>query len=405
MLLQVVTSLDRPTDFCQDYLAARYFWDGMPTYSPVHCWKGVIYDPVTVEYNSHPPASVLFFLPFGLLPRLQANLLFGLLSLLSYLAAGVLLLRELGWFSWRGVTLFLLGSLFWQPFTLSEQLLNFSQVLLVLLAVAWLLERRGHPRAAGIVLGIASLLKIWPGLLLVGAAITQRWRLALAGVGTIVAGGLVSLLIFGSSSYATYLWVIAPNERVWLPGGGNVSLVGAITRPFVGYGDILPIVPNWGALSLHQAVLLGEGVAGVLLALLLGLIWRWWSKHGASWLVVQALLLTASLLLFPLTWAHGLLLLVFVGALLVLAVREAAVPRWWRTLLAGSLLPLVEPGWTLALPLWVQASPAWAQLLIALPTVGLLGLLALLAYLLYASKQGQLQHSGAGLDCPSQTSF
>src|SRR5262249_20582791 len=143
-------------------------------------------------------------LPFGLLPRMPAYIFWGLMCLLCYLVTGYLLLREVGWLSLRGTALFVFASLCWPVFRGAEQFQNLPQLTTLLLVVAWLLERRGHTRWAGGILGVASLLKIWPAVFLASALIRRRMQLACTGGLTLLLGTLLTLPFLGPEAYGTY---------------------------------------------------------------------------------------------------------------------------------------------------------------------------------------------------------
>jgi hypothetical protein len=165
MLQQTVTAGQKATDFCQDYLAARNVLQGMPPYSPLLTSPNAHLCLPPLNYDSHPPFSELLVLPLGLLPRAAASLLWLLLVLACYFATGALLLKALGWWTVRGAALFVVGSLFWTPFGGSLDAQNYSEILMLLVLGSWLLERKGHTGWAGVALGLAALLKIWPLLL------------------------------------------------------------------------------------------------------------------------------------------------------------------------------------------------------------------------------------------------
>jgi hypothetical protein len=67
------------TDFCQDYSSAVALLHGQAVYHPIHCNNAYLYLPGRVEYNSHPPTSIVLFAPFGLLAEIPATLLWGFL--------------------------------------------------------------------------------------------------------------------------------------------------------------------------------------------------------------------------------------------------------------------------------------------------------------------------------------
>jgi hypothetical protein len=144
MLQQTVTAGQRATDFCQDYLAARNVLQGMPPYSPLLSSPTAPLCLPPLNYDSHPPFSVLLVLPLGLLSRAAAALFWSLLVLACYLTTGALLLKALGWWTLRGAALFVVGNLFWNPFGGSLDAQNYAELVLLLVLGAWLLERKGH---------------------------------------------------------------------------------------------------------------------------------------------------------------------------------------------------------------------------------------------------------------------
>ncbi len=368
-----------PTDFCTDYVSAQRVMQGLQPYVPLHCSAGAVSFPHGLyEYDTHPPSSVLLLLPFALLPLRQATLIWGLCALAAYLVSGALLLKALGWYSLRGAALFLLGSVLWLPLLFSETFLNFEQLLTLLLTAAWGLSRRGRHGWSGWLLGMAGLLKLWPAALLLLPLIQRRWRAALVGGVTLACGALLALLVVGRAAYAAYLGPVRLNETLAAPSDANVSLVGAVARLWTGVPGVPPLLPG---LSVPAAVLLAQGLAALLLAGIVALLW-WSYRRGASEaveLLSQGLLVTALVLAFPITWYWMVITLLVPCATTLLALRQLPrPPRWWIALAIGGLLPMAGPGWVaIRLPVWLQqariASPAsWQLLVLGLPTVGLL---------------------------------
>ncbi|HEU5200507.1 MAG TPA: glycosyltransferase family 87 protein [Ktedonobacterales bacterium] len=385
-VLRVLALPGKLSDFCRDYVSVHYFLAGQPVYEPLHCLAQFMYVPAPIEYDAHPPFSILFFLPFSLPPFVPAQLLWAMFSLLAYLAAGYLLLREVGWFSWRGVAAFLLLSIVWQPADTALEAQNVMQVLFLLLVAAWVAEKRGHPRWAGVLLGVAALLKVWPAFMVLGALVLRRWQVVFAGVGTVLAGTALSLIIVGPAAYVAYLGPVQANEQFWVPITGNASLIGAITRPLVRYDTLAPVVSGW---TLNSALLLAEAINVCVVGVILFLLWRWYQPgKQASWLLCQALLLTAALLVFPLTMFFTLIALLLIAASLILALRAfPRPPRWWYAVVVLSALPLTQTNWLL----WVasMASTRRAQTLLDLPAAGLLLLIGAQCYLFWRARKAE----------------
>ncbi len=390
---QVWLASQQPNDFCQDYQASQHLLQGHSAYLPVHCWVGTSNVPVTIEYDPHPPTSVLLAFPFGLLPFSSATLLWGCFCLAAYLAAGWLLLGQVGWRSLPGIALFTLGSGLWPALRLSLSLQNLAECTLLLLVGAWLLERRGKHRWAGVLLGLAALLKLWPALLLLGAIIYRRWAIVRSALLTIVGATILTVVVLGPQAIADYLGPVQANERAWVPAPENLSIAGVITRPLTGYNDHAVVVPPLlPGISLPSAVLLGEIAAGLVLLATLLFLWRCRQRHqsAAGEILAQGVLITMLLLIFPVTWYWSLTLLLIPDALLMLALRELPRPPtwWWLTLQITLLFPCgaAWPCIWLANTLLKQppnALTGWATLLYDVPTIALLVLAGLQGWLMW----------------------
>src|SRR5690242_6030206 len=97
-----------------------------------------------------------------------------------------LLLREFGvpitpWLVVPGFSLLVLAGLF-TP--LREQLHQgqWNLVLLLLFTEAWICQRRDRPVLAGCLVGLAAVLKLFPGFLLLFFLLRRQWRAAAAAV-------------------------------------------------------------------------------------------------------------------------------------------------------------------------------------------------------------------------------
>jgi hypothetical protein len=406
LVWQVITVSQSMSDFCQDYFAGRYVLQGLSPYLPVHCWAGYTRIPAPTEYDAHPPFSVLLVLPLSLLPRLSATLLWGFVCLASYLVAGWLLLKELGWHSLAKVTLFVLASALWPPLRLAEDMQNSAQLLLLLLVAAWVLERRGHASWAGVLIGLAGLLKVWPAALLLGALLLRRWPLARSGALTLLAGSVLALLALGPATTLAYLGTVQTNEHYWVPSDVNLSLVGVVARPLAGYHEVAYVIPPLvQGFTLAQAIMLGEIVALAFLAGTLAFLW-WRAPRVQSetvTLLAQGLLLTMILLAFPATWYWGMITLLLPCATTILALRRLSKPpAWWWLLLEASLMLPFGGSWLIIQftggllqgPL-ATSHLGVATLLFDVPTAGVLLFASLQAWLLLWASRPHLAQMDA----------
>lgn len=388
-VIQVVQSSRGVTDFCQDYFAVQHLLHGESPYLPLRSLTGESLCPGLDLYDSHPPFSVFLFLPFGLFPQTLASTAWGLVSLVSYLIGGLLLLREMGWRLLRGMALFVLGSLLWTPALLASQTHNLGLVVTGLIVGAWVLDRRKHAVGAGALFAVAGLLRLWPIAFLLSAFIWRKWSLALGCIVTLVGGLVLSILVLKPAAFAVYLGPVQAEERFVVPAYSNPSLVGDVARLFIGYDARPPLPPLVQGLSQSQAVLLAEGIGGLLLGATFIFIWYCSRKvrPEVGELLTQGLLVVMLLLVFPITWYWGLVTLILPAATTWLALQQLPrPPRWWALLLLG-LIPLLIPGGILvALPGWLltyqdSKLAGLANLLTWLPTCALL---------LFAGVQAQL---------------
>ena len=379
-------------DFFQDYIAAVRVFQGIPPYVPLRAWPAFSTCMVPLNFDSHPPFSVLLVLPFGLLPLRPSLETWSFVCLAAYLASGILLLRTLGWCRLWGVALFVSLSALWNPLGVAIGTENFAQVLTFLLVLAWHLERTGKQRWAGIVLGGAALIKIWPIILFLPALKERRWNSILSGSVTMLGGTLMTLPILGLAAYTAYLGPVRLEETPAVPYEVNVSLPGAVARLWTGYSDpaVVTFPPLLSGLTTADAVLLGEGVAALLmLAACYLVVWVLRRAKGETVLALcLGFLVTVSFVCFPITWNWGVITFLLPLATLMVALRSLPRPSWWWFVLAGvGIVVIWYPLW---LPLiLVRLWPDFGALLFGLPSCGLLLFAGSQALLLYQTSKDQ----------------
>ncbi|MEU9465154.1 glycosyltransferase family 87 protein [Streptomyces avermitilis] len=200
-------------------------------------------DDVTWQY---PPAAALAILSPGLLPFLDYASAFFVLAFLADLAAFCLLqyagLRPGK--TLRGAWVWVVGVALLGPTVYARY-----DVMVTAVAVAALLAGARHPRVAGALIGFGALLKVWPVLLLVGAAGRRVW--ASATVSVVAVASLFALAMPGAFAFLTF-----QRER-----GTEVeslgSLVFHVARHFgwngqvlLNYGSVEFLGPYVGAVSI-----------------------------------------------------------------------------------------------------------------------------------------------------------
>jgi hypothetical protein len=356
--------LQGPKDFCQDYMSASYFLHHKSIYGHLNCHDNSFNYFLT--YNTHPPFSVLLFVPFALLPLRVASLVWVVLSFGMYLTALILILKSLKWLSFTRLCIVLLLHCVSISFLYITLYQNYTQILLFLLTLAWYLQQKKSEDSSGLLIGLAGLIKIWPAVLLVGLVCIGKTRTALIGILTFCIGTGISLLIFGNQAFAAYFHSVAQYETYWLAFPDNISLTGSLVRFFSGFYYLPPLlyIPS------NQIIMLGEVISIVLILLtLMFLVWVHIVKKQKNLHLTFALLLSVLFIAFPIQWTWNTIFLILPITLLLL--REKQRKRPW--LIWGIAIALLcNPGWSLLYSLIFhrfQTLSVWVTLLTCLPTI------------------------------------
>jgi len=235
------------SDFPNYYLAARLLREGYPL-DRIYEWvwfqrqkdhAGIGWG--TVSYGPITPFSLLVMTPFAGLPALAAKRCWLFVDLVL-LGATVALLRRMSSLPLRRVALvvFLTVVPLRTNFELGQQ---YVLILFLLSLGCWLLVE-GNAFAAGAVVGVASLLKLYPASLVVLFVVRRRWS-ALAGFFVAVASaGAAGIGAFGLAPLRVYLTSVLPrvgrgevHDPYYLPTSTPTVL---LRRLFVAEPDLNP---------------------------------------------------------------------------------------------------------------------------------------------------------------------
>ncbi len=296
-------------DFYQEWASAKNYFAGWPIYEhqgeSARRWLGLRYIDIRIRHNAHPPTSVLFALPFAALGYIEATALWQALTLLMFLFAGVLFVRELKlpfppWL-WLPAAA---GLALFDPFIQQMRNGQLNGVLLLLLVLIWRADRRGRGWEAGLWLGLAMGVKLFPGFLLLYFLLRKRWDAIAIAAATFLALTGFALLLFGKQAFAEYVEVVLPFVSGFRCHWYNIALNGIWSRSFLG-SEREAVIP-----LLHSPLLAGAGLWVSLAALVLATAWATrQAKTPTEFDAAFGLNLTAMLLVAPLTWNHSLVLL------------------------------------------------------------------------------------------------
>jgi alpha-1,2-mannosyltransferase len=242
-------------------------------------------DPVNIELGfTYPPVGALLMTPMALLsyPAVHA------ISMLAIVAAGAgfvyLVLRERIRLP-KPLMLAAVGVVTAFAFTLEpfRQTLSFGQIniyLTLLVALDLLVLGRRGSKWTGVGIGLATAIKLTPGIFIVYLLVVGRWRAALTAIGTVLAANLVSLVIAPAETWKYFTALMWETSRVgFLDTTMNQSINGLLARidsplapsrlPWLILAGLVVVVGFWRA---RRAALAGDELAAMTLAGLVGVL-------------------------------------------------------------------------------------------------------------------------------------
>ncbi|WP_155369740.1 glycosyltransferase family 87 protein [Catellatospora vulcania] len=268
-------------------------------------------------YFTYPPFAALLLFPFGLLPLGVTQALFTLGTVAAVVVTTYWLVaplaRRQGWPAWYAVGIAAPLVLVIEPL---RETITFGQINLLLIVLIMLdllvLGPRGS-KWTGVGIGVATALKLIPGLFIVYLLVTRQWRAAFTAMGAAAGVTLLAAAIAPRASWDFWTSALWDTARVGrLDYTGNQSLQGLLARL------VAPEQPaKWLWLLLALAVL-GLGM------------WRA-ARAGLAGDAVTGLALTGlvSGLISPITWPHHLYWFVPAIVTLVAAAQHAGDGRRW----------------------------------------------------------------------------
>jgi hypothetical protein len=316
------------SDFCQDYIAANSLRRGGSLYG--EDIKNLEKELVGFGgiQNFHPPFNALLFLPLSFLPYKTAYIFLGIISIVLLLLINQLVVMGLKisgeWF--LNLTCF---TLYWYPVFYCLGTGQSSMIIAACLVGGWFCLRFEKTNIAGFLFAIATLIKLFPGLILLYLFMRKDWHTFLATVFFIVFGLFVTAFIVGFNDMQTYsIIMVARDIDEWRGFVLNHSVTGVITRVF---GDRtvwtepliqLPQINSFLIIFLNLSILIYTIFKIKVMAVKKELF-----DYGFGLTIV------AMLLLSPITWEHIFPVLILPISLLLREYVKERSPRKLRIIL------------------------------------------------------------------------
>lgn len=307
-ILKIAVVATQPSDLNQDYIAAHLLLQGRSIYTYAEDTPAAIMDQLIVlkgytglpAANNHPPFDAILFIPLTLVSYSVAAVLWSLLSLVLYFLIGHIVLIELQLQLERSWMVLLLGvALCWYPLQLHISTGQLSIPLSACVIGCWALLRRRRDILAGLLLGLACLIKVFPALLIVVLVLRGRWRAAIAAMVCMSVGWLLSVVLVGPDDVLRYLTQIMPMDAaLYQYAPVNLSL-GSLLNRIVGNGLPVPFL-DLGPSAVRCITMVGT------LGLMALLTYQAWSEPRSQLVDdrVFALGCIIMVLISPITWQH-----------------------------------------------------------------------------------------------------
>ncbi len=298
-------------DFHQEWLSARSVLDGGPAYTNQHelvtRYFGIAPEEAKrfVPWNAHPPVSVLLALPLGKLDFGLAQFIWNLANLPLLILSLVLLFRELKIrFTWESVLPLLVVLIGWHSVYSQIQHAQINILLLTLITLAWVCDRRGWSSASGLAIGTAAALKVFPAFLFVYFLFTRNLRALVVGILCLILWNSLALLVLGWDDFRTYLNEVIPSLTPYQSSRQNVSVNGFWLR-------IYDPDPSEHVIPLVRIPILATILVSLSRVTIVGLVaWRTiQAKTGSDRDRAYGAAVVAMLLVSPIAWTHYFLLL------------------------------------------------------------------------------------------------
>lgn len=223
----------RQNDFTQDYLSAKAWREGKDPYTETAVLLRATFGRRAGYYglvpagqrDPHPPSFIALHIPFSLLGYRSARVAW-LLVMAGLGALGVgMVARQLGAKTSTAAVLGI-GALGLPIFQKDLLYAQSNGLLLVLIVSAWRDLRREREARAGLALGVAAALKLFPAFLVIPLIRDRRWRALSWAAGAAVGVTALGALTLGASATTAFARAVAQgNFEYWRSAPMNIPLV------------------------------------------------------------------------------------------------------------------------------------------------------------------------------------
>ena len=309
-------------DAIVDLRAARAFMDGYTPFSEEGLVRANLLE-LGPAGLGHPPTTAFWFLPLARNTEVvsSAILTFVVLLLLSLQVTQMVRLKQLPGSlltSWLIIAYVVSCSFMRYHMNVGQ----ISAVIGFWFFLAWAAARRGHDLEAGLALGAACTMKLFPGMVVAMFLLQRRWRVVLGAAVAYLGIAAIMTSQYGLASWPVFLAQQSKIADLWMGSIQNQSIHGVVAHIFS------PICRPIGPV-LSGPTFVSSVISLALFGFCAWLVWRSRARRDAFdlqfWLFV-----VLSCVCSQWTWEHYSV--IYVGPLLILACH--LLDRWrsgnWR---------------------------------------------------------------------------
>jgi hypothetical protein len=311
------------SDFAQDYIAANSLRRGGSLYGDDITKLAKELSGFGGIRNFHPPFNALLFLPLSFFSYNTAFILLSVISIVFLFSTNQFIVKGLK-LSSEWFLNFMCFTLLWYPVFNCLGSGQSSMIITFCIIAGWFSLRHSREYVSGLFFAIATLIKLFPGLILLYLLIMKNWRAFIAMVSFIVIGLSLTAFIVGLDDVRTYaIIMISGNIDEFRGYVLNHSIGGIVSRLFgkqMGWFEPLVEIPHIASLLI---ILLS---IGILLYTILKLREMAAKKELSDH--AFGLTLVTMLLLSPITWSHIFPVLILpIGCLLREYIEDSSSKR------------------------------------------------------------------------------
>jgi hypothetical protein len=285
-----------------------------------------------ILHANDPPTFLITFEPLTLLSVHRAYWAWQAINLAAFAMSLILLFapRYSGLSRPTALSLAALAILY-PPVGNNLALAQSKLILLFLLAAMIRCMERGRDAVAGLMLAAASLLRLFPLLLVLYLLLRRRWRMLAYTIAGITIGALLTVVVAGVSiTQGFFASISLLTSQTWLSSNSNISLEAFVSRTF---WDLLG--NSGGQLDLVRRICVR--VADIVVLYFVVKATPLDSTQDQDWRVLS-LWIVASVMLSPTAWFHYLLLMLIAVAQIASAARRGRISDRALWMAIGSYL-------------------------------------------------------------------